>query len=91
MAGFIVCAAMTSEDDDNKEAQSQAYLTKFTDPIPDIKLLELTAFKGAFLDENAGGMFKKMVKKMGERDGKDLREWDVIENWAKETYNKLTA
>ena len=91
MAGFMVCAEMTSEDDDNKEAQSQAYLTKFTDPIPEVKLLEVTAFKGAFLDENAGGLFKKVVKKMGESGGKDLREWDVIEGWARETYGKLTA
>lgn len=91
MAGFVVCAAMFDETIENREEQSSAYLTKFTDPISEVKLLDVTAFKGAFLDENAGSLFKKIVQSMGEKSGKDHREWDVIENWARETYGKLTA
>lgn len=91
MAGFVVCAVLMSEEEENPMATATAFLTKFTNPISEVNLRDVTAFKGAFLDENAGSLFKKMVQSMGEKSGKDHREWDVIEGWAREAYGKLTA
>lgn len=89
-AGFVVCAAMTDPNNAKRESESAEYLTKVVAKFPAVQMLAVKPFAGAFLFENGRGLMAKMVEKMAAR-GKDFREWEAIEAWAREIYPRLAA
>lgn len=91
VAGFVGCGGLVNKEGESLEASAKAYLTKFTDTISGLNLIEVKPFVGAILLENAHGLMKFMAKGLTQDpDYKgDERDWDAIAAWGKEVLVKF--
>jgi menaquinone-dependent protoporphyrinogen oxidase len=91
VAAFVGCAMANNKEETDAEAKSKEYITKFMDKFPQIKLLDVKPFAGAFLVENARGFMKTMVQNVAaETTGEgDPRDWEAIAAWAKDIYRQF--
>ncbi|MEE4194090.1 MAG: flavodoxin domain-containing protein [Anaerolineae bacterium] len=91
VAGFVGCGGVENEEGKSLEAEVKAYLTKFTDTIPGLKLIDIKPIAGVILLENARGLMKLMAKSLTQAANYrgDQRDWDAIAAWAKEMLAKF--
>ncbi|HET59859.1 MAG TPA: hypothetical protein ENN32_05780 [Chloroflexi bacterium] len=91
VAAFVGCAVIYDKNEPDAAGKAQAYITRFMDKFPQIKLLDIKPFAGAFLVDNAHGFMKTMVQNVAAQttaEG-DPRDWDAIAAWAKDIYRQF--
>lgn len=91
VAAFVGCAVIYDKNEPDAADKARAYITKFMDKFPQITLLEVKPFAGAFLVENARGFMKTLVQIVAAQTigEEDPRDWDDVTAWAKDIYRRF--
>ena len=91
VAAYVGCAVIYDKNEPDAAGKAKVYITKFMDKFPQIKLLDIKPFAGAFLVDNARGFMKTMVQNVAAQtigEG-DPRDWEAIAAWAKDIYRQF--